>query len=78
MAVKAQSDGNIKFPIQDANGNLVFAVLSIGEGSASSFSCLVINLAGVSWYIWPNSSGVLRYGIVEPTIATIDSAGAAV
>ena len=78
MAIKALSDGNIKFPMQDASGNLIFAVLSIGEGGTSAFSCLVIHLAGVSWYIWPNSSGVLRYGIVEPTVATIDSAGAAV
>ena len=78
MAIKALSDGNIKIPIQDAGVNLIFAVLSIGEGTTSAFGCLVLNLAGVSWYFWQNTSGVLRYGIVEPTVATQNTAGAAV
>lgn len=77
MATKNPSDGNIKLPIQDAGGNL-FAVLSIGEGAAASFHCLALNVGGATYYYWPNTSGVLRYGTTEPTIATQDSGGAAV
>ncbi len=77
MAEKALSDGNIKLPVQDAGGKL-FAVLSVGEGTTSAFTCFVLNLAGVSYYYWPNTSGVLRYGTTEPTVATQDTAGAAV
>jgi hypothetical protein len=57
--------------------------LNIHTGQASSFACLVIdqvNSSGVvtSWYYWPNTSGVLRYGSTAPTVSTQDSAGSAV
>jgi len=77
MATKNTSDGNIKLPTQDAAGNL-FAILSIEEGSANSFHCLAMNVRGTTYYYWPNSSGVLRYGTTEPTVSTQDSAGGAV
>lgn len=66
-----------KSPHQDAGGN-PFGWLIVGEGTGSQFSCLVLEVAGVSYYYWPNTSGVLRYGTTEPTVATQNTAGSAV
>ena len=77
MAQMDLTSGDWKSPHQDALGN-PFGWLSIGDGLSTAFTCLVLNLAGVSYYYWPNTSGVLRYGTTAPTVATQDTAGAAV
>jgi hypothetical protein len=77
MAQCARGGNEWKLPVQDAGGNpMGFRV--IGEGTASAFTVLVLNVGTTSYYYWPNTSGVLRYGTTEPTVATQDSAGAAV
>jgi len=77
MAQKDLTSGEWKLPGQDQGGN-PFGFLMVGEGTSSAFSCLVLNIGAVSYYYWPNTSGVLRYGTTEPTVATQNSAGAAV
>jgi hypothetical protein len=77
MAQMALTSNEWKFPMQDASGN-PFGWLMVGEGTTSAFSCLVLNIGIVSYYYWPSTSGVLRYGTTEPTVDTQDSAGAAV
>ena len=77
MAIKDLTSGEWKLPMQDSTG-MPFGFLMIGEGTTSAFNCLVLNIGIVSYYYWPNTSGVLRYGTTEPTVATQDSAGAAV
>jgi len=50
--------------------------------SATAFSgiALTVNASGTeaTYYYWPSTSGVLRYGTTAPTVATQDSAGSAV
>lgn len=48
------------------------------KSNASYFSCLALDVKGVTYYYWPNTSGVLRYGTTKPTLETQDSAGATV
>lgn len=55
-----------------------FGFIEIGEGGTTHFTCLVLDVNGVSYYYWPNSSGVLRYGTTAPTTSTQDTAGSAV
>jgi hypothetical protein len=55
-----------------------FGFIEIGEGGTTHFTCLVLDVSGVSYYYWPNSSGVLRYGTTEPTTSTQDTAGSVV
>lgn len=57
--------------------------LHIHAGAASGFGGLAIDVktsgsAITTYYYWPNSSGVLRYGTTAPTTANRDTAGAAV
>jgi hypothetical protein len=52
-------------------------------GAASKFGVLAIDItdsngAVTTYYYWPNSSGVLRYGSTAPTSSTQDTAGNAV
>ena len=61
----------------DQAGN-PFGFIEIGEGGTVHFTVLVLDVNGVSYYYWPNSSGALRYGTTAPTTATQDSAGSAV
>jgi len=48
------------------------------ESHDTYFSCLALDVQGTTYYYWPNTSGTLRYGSTKPTVATQDSAGAAV
>jgi hypothetical protein len=73
----AESSGN-KFLIKDSAGNPIFGVHMVGEGETTSFPVLVMDVSGTSYYYWPNSSGVLRYGTTAPTTSTQDTAGSAV
>lgn len=54
--------------------------LHVHAGCASGFGGLAIDVKDASsvittYYYWPNSSGVLRYGSTAPTTATRDTAG---
>lgn len=51
-------------------------VIHLLEGTSSNCACLVFALAGESLYLWPGTSGALRYSTTEPT--TPDSDGTAV
>ena len=55
-----------------------FGIIEIGEGGATHFTTLVLDVNGVSYYYWPSSSGVLQYGTTAPDATTQDSAGAGV
>ena len=48
----------------------------------TGFAGLALDLCAsgniTTYYYWPNTSGVLRYGTTAPTVATQDSAGSAV
>lgn len=52
------------------------------SAKATSFGgiALDVNASGTvaTYYYWPSTSGVLRYGTTVPTVATQDSAGSAV
>lgn len=55
----------------------------VAGGKTGVFSGLAIDVctaegAITTWYYWPNSSGLLRYGSTIPTIDTQDTAGAVV
>lgn len=67
-----------KWALQDVRGNPTFGVRLIGEGTAHSFPVIFMDVEGVTYYYWPNSSGALRYGTTEPTVDTMDTAGGAV
>ena len=77
MAQKNLSSNEWKLPIQDSGGKPM-GLLQVGEGTSSSFTCLVLDVGGASYYYWPSSAGVLRYGTTQPTTSTQNSAGAAV
>ena len=48
------------------------------ESHDTYFSVLALDVQGTTYYYWPNTSGILRYGSTLPTVATQDSAGSAV
>lgn len=48
-------------------------ILHCLEGTSTNFACLVFALATESLYLWPGTSGALRYSTTEPT--TPDSDG---
>ena len=77
MAQKNLSSNEWKLPIQDSGGKPM-GLLQIGEGTSSSFTCLVLDVGGSSYYYWPGTDGTLRFSTVQPTIATQDSTGALV
>jgi hypothetical protein len=78
MAQVDLSRSNTKFALEDAQKNPLFTVIEVGEGGTTSFPVICLDVSGVTYYYWPNSSGVLRYGTTVPTTSTQDSAGAAV
>lgn len=77
MAEYNEIASTTKHILKDA-GNHPFGWIEIGEGGTTHFTCLVLDVNGVSYYYWPNSSGALRYGTTAPTTSTQDSAGAGV
>lgn len=77
MAEYSPSGSTNKFILQDAQGH-PFGFIEIGETGTTHFTCLVLDVNGVSYYYWPNSSGTLRYGTTAPTTSTQDSAGSEV
>lgn len=77
MAEYTAEDKENRFLIKDSHGHPTFGVLRVESGS-THFTCLVLDISGVSYYYWPNTAGVLRYGTTEPTVLTQDTAGAAV
>jgi hypothetical protein len=66
-----------KLLVRDS-GNHPMGFIEINEGGTVHFTCLVLDVSGVSYYYWPNSSGVLRYGTTAPTSSTQDTAGSTV
>jgi hypothetical protein len=77
MAQKDLTDNEWKAPWQDAGGN-PFGFLMVGEGTSSAFSVVVLNNGSTSYYLWVDTTGDLRIGTTEPTVATVNSAGAVV
>lgn len=78
MAQYTLSQSGNKLAIVDAAGNPVFVVHMVGEGGTTRFAVLGLEVSGVTYYYWPNSSGVLRYGTTMPTTTTQDTEGSAV
>lgn len=72
------ADNLTKVAWRDSQGNPIAGFRCIGEETTSAFTVLFLNKGSVTYYYWPNTSGVLRYGATEPTVATQDSAGGAV
>jgi hypothetical protein len=71
------ADNNTRIAFQDSSGNVVWGLRSIGTGT-TAFTVLVLCTNNTSYYMWVNSSGVLKIGTTEPTTSTIDSAGSSV
>jgi len=64
--------------LEDELNRTIFAVIRVGSGS-DNFSVVALDCGEQTFYYWPtNNTGVLRYGNTMPTIATQDTAGAAV
>jgi hypothetical protein len=67
---------DLKFSLNDAKGYKTFGILMIGEGLTTAFPCFYISDGSDTFYFWPTaSSGVLRFGTTEPTVAARASAG---
>jgi len=66
-----------KLIVRDS-GNHPFGFIEIGEGGTTHFTCLVLNVSGTSYYYWPSSTGVLRYGTTAPTPSTQNTEGSPV
>jgi len=77
VAEYAAEASTTKFILKDVQSH-PFGIIEIGEGGTTHFTCLVLDVSGVSYYYWPSSTGVLQYGSTAPTAATQDTAGAAV
>ena len=78
MAWKAETDGDNRFNISDSNNRPIFTVIVVGDATTTSFCCLAFSEGSETVYLWPNTSGVFRYGTTQPTVATQDSEGGAV
>lgn len=78
MAQYSLSQSGNKLAIVDSAGNPVFVVHIVGEGGTTRFAVLGLEVSGTTYYYWPNSSGVLRYGTTMPDTTTQDSAGSPV
>lgn len=77
MAEYVPNADTSKLVVQDSGGH-PFGFIEIGEGGTTHFTVLVLDVNGTSYYYWPSSSGVLRYGTTCPTTSTQDTAGSPV
>ena len=79
MAQIAKTDPGVTSVSGSALVNWLHVSADLGETSFGGIA-LDVNAAGTiaTYYYWPTTSGVLRYGTTAPTVATQDSAGAAV
>lgn len=59
--------------------NWLHVAAELGETCFGGIA-LDVNASGTiaTYYYWPSTAGVLRYGTTVPTVATQDSAGSAV
>lgn len=78
----AQVDKTLSGVTSVGGGSLVNILHVAAELGQTCFGCIAmdVNASGTiaTYYYWPNTSGVLRYGTTAPTVATQDTAGAAV
>ncbi len=76
LTVAGRND--LKWCLNDAEGNPVMGILMIGEGVSGAFPCFFLSDRTITYYYWPTATtGALRYGATEPTVATRASAGSA-
>jgi len=79
MAQLTPESVNLKWCVKDSQGNPLVGVFEVLEGTSTSYPVWFMDVRGTTYYYWPNSSGVMRYGTTAPTTAaTQDTAGAAV
>lgn len=78
MAFKAETDADNRFTIVDEQNRPIFSILAVGSGLTTAFCCLAFSEGSETIYLWPNTSGVFRYGTTQPTVSTQNSAGSAV
>jgi len=76
MARMTKTGGDVVLGVGSEN-NPDLGIVHI-ESHDTYFSALALDVQGTTYYYWPNTSGVLRYGTTKPTVATQDTAGAAV
>jgi hypothetical protein len=66
------------FGLEDGKIN----TLHVAAGGALAFGILALDICDgtdiTTYYYWPSTAGVLRYGSTKPTTATQDSEGAEV